>query len=498
MKALVFLSILMPAMSWAQPTLPACPHTEVRHNCVGQDVASTGERYVGEYAEGQRHGLGTYIWPNGDVYIGEFKNNVFHGLGTKFSSRGVILQQGTWQRGQFARSTATAQGVDNSYQGDKQIDPPHGISALAACNPGQAKLHCYGLEFYGKEHGSYRGEFKREKYDGFGVYFLNNRLHFSGYYRNGLREGLGILFHSDGSIHQHGIWSSGQLVRAIAYPTPGAKTPFEPEIGRSPALITPAKTPPVTVETTSGTKPAQTQRVKAPVVGKQERRIALVMGNGAYKVHPLNNPVNDANDMAAALKKSGFQVIDARDATLNQMRAKVREFGDLLVNSDVGFVYYSGHGVEMKGKNYLIPVNADIQREDEIADQGLDANLILEKMNTAGKGVNILVIDACRDDPFGRSFRSSSRGLVQMDAPKGTLIAYSTSPGKVASDGDPRERNSPYTKHLLKAMQKPNMPIELVFKEVRRSVQAETKNQQTPWENTSLSGDFYFKTVSGN
>jgi uncharacterized caspase-like protein len=175
------------------------------------------------------------------------------------------------------------------------------------------------------------------------------------------------------------------------------------------------------------------------------------------------------------------------------MRTAVRQFGDRLINNDVGLVYYSGHGVEVKGRNYFIPVNADIQREDEIADQGLDVSLILEKMSTAGKGVNILIVDACRDDPFGRSFRSSSRGLANMDAPRGTIIAYATSPGKVASDGDPRERNSPFTKHLVKAMQSPNKPIEQVFKEVRRAVQDETKNQQTPWENTSLSGDFFFR-----
>jgi hypothetical protein len=223
------------------------------------------------------------------------------------------------------------------------------------------------------------------------------------------------------------------------------------------------------------------------------RRIAFVLGNSGYKIRPLKNSRNDADDMSQTLRDSGFDVIDLRDANLPQMRAALREFGDKLMTYDVGLVYYSGHGVEVKGRNYFIPVNAEIMREDEIADQGLDVSLILEKMNTAGKGVNILIVDACRDDPFGRSFRSSSRGLAQMDAPRGTIIAYATSPGKVASDGDPRERNSPYTKNLVKAMQQPNKPIEQVFKEVRRAVQEETKNQQTPWENTSLSGDFYFK-----
>ena len=220
------------------------------------------------------------------------------------------------------------------------------------------------------------------------------------------------------------------------------------------------------------------------------KRLALVIGNQAYNVRPLLNPRNDADDMSRALKNAGFEVIDVRDASLAQMRNAVRQFGDRLLTRDVGLVYYSGHGIEVRGRNFFIPVNADIKRSDEIADQSLDVNLILEKMETAKKGVNILIVDACRDDPFGRSFRSSSRGLANMDAPQGTIIAFATSPGKVAADGE--GRNSPYTKNLIKTMQIPNLPIEQVFKQVRRAVQQETKNQQTPWENTSLSGDFYF------
>jgi len=221
------------------------------------------------------------------------------------------------------------------------------------------------------------------------------------------------------------------------------------------------------------------------------KRLALVIGNARYQQRPLDNAVNDANDISKALKASGFEVIDVRDANLSQMRTALRNFGDKLLNNDVGLVYYSGHGVEVKGRNYFIPVNADIRRSDEIADQSLDVGLVLDKMETAQKAVNILIVDACRDDPFGRSFRSGSRGLATMDAPQGTIIAFATSPGKVAADGD--GRNSPYTKNLVMAMQEPNIPIEQVFKKVRRAVQQETKNQQTPWENTSLSGDFYFK-----
>jgi uncharacterized caspase-like protein len=227
----------------------------------------------------------------------------------------------------------------------------------------------------------------------------------------------------------------------------------------------------------------------APIfVGK---RVALVIGNAKYKTNALVNPKNDADDISKALSENGFTVINLRDASLPEMRAAVRQFGDKLIQNDIGLVYYSGHAMEVKGRNYFIPVNADIQNEDEVPDQSLDASLILEKMATAKKKVNILMVDACRDNPYTRSFRSSTKGLSSMDAPSGTLISFATAPGKVAFDGT--GRNSPYMKYFLEAIKTPNKTIEQVFKEVRKNVQAETKNLQTPWENTSLSGDFYFK-----
>lgn len=220
------------------------------------------------------------------------------------------------------------------------------------------------------------------------------------------------------------------------------------------------------------------------------KRLALVIGNAKYRNRPLANSKNDADDMSAVLKKFGFEVIDLRDANLSEMRRGVREFGNRLMSYDVGLVYYSGHGVEVKGRNYFLPVSEDIKHEDEVADQALDASLILEKMATAQKNVNILIVDACRTNNLGSRYRGGSGGLAPMEAPKGTIVAFSTSPGRVAEDGS--DRNSPYTKHLLKNILVPNRPIETVFKATRRDVLEETKGRQTPWENTSLSGDFYF------
>jgi len=344
-----------------------------------------------------------------------------------------------------------------------------------------------GLGTFTAPYGSkYVGEFKNDKFNGKGTWTYPDSKKYVGEFKDGKANGQGTLYASNGSIISQGLWADDKFIRSE--PVQQAAIPnIELERLRTEAEEAKKKQ----TDGEGQLRLSQQQAIQPTISQSSSRRIALVMGNSNYKVRPLKNPRNDADDVSNALKATGFQVIDLRDATIQQMRAGVRQFGDRLINNDVGLVYYSGHGVEVKGRNYFIPVNADIMREDEIADQGLDVSLILEKMNTAGKGVNILIVDACRDDPFGRSFRSSSRGLAQMDAPRGTIIAYATSPGKVAADGD--GRNSPYTKNLVKAMQQPNKPIEQVFKEVRRAVQEETKNQQTPWENTSLSGDFYFR-----
>ena len=220
-----------------------------------------------------------------------------------------------------------------------------------------------------------------------------------------------------------------------------------------------------------------------------EKRVALVIGNSAYKDQPLSNPVNDADDFSRLISTMGFSVKNLRNANIASMRLALREFGDDLKNSDTGLVFFAGHGVEVKGRNYLIPVGHEIKREDEIPDQSLDVGAILEKIETSKKSA-IVILDACRNNPFGSSFRSTGSGLTRMDSPAGTLIAFSTSPGKIAADGG--GRNSPYTKHLLKAMLSPNMPIEQVLKEVRREVSVETKGLQIPWENTSLLADFVF------
>ncbi len=230
------------------------------------------------------------------------------------------------------------------------------------------------------------------------------------------------------------------------------------------------------------------------------RRIALIIGNGMYtSAPPLKNPPNDARDMAATLKALGFEVTIGINVNQREMKRLMREFGQKLKAGGSGLFYYAGHGVQSKGRNYLIPVEADIQSEVEAEDAGVDVGLVLGYMDDAQNGLNIVILDACRNNPFARSFRSASSGLAQVDAPTGTLIAYATAPGRVASDGP--SRNGLYTSELLQVMGTPGLSIEEVFKRVRASVQRQTNGQQIPWESSSLVGDFSFtatKPATGN
>lgn len=225
-----------------------------------------------------------------------------------------------------------------------------------------------------------------------------------------------------------------------------------------------------------------------------EQRVALVIGNGDYKNSPLKNPVNDATDMAKKLEALGFKVKRLLNADQVEMKKAVRQFGVDLKKGGVGLFYYAGHGMQVKGNNYLIPVGVDIAEEDEVEDLAVDASLILRKMQSADNRLNIVLLDACRNNPFARSFRSAERGLAQMDAPAGTMISYATAPGMTAADGD--GRNGVFTKNLLKALDKSgNVELSQLMKQVGKGVQEDTKKGQTPWVSSSVTGDFYFINV---
>jgi hypothetical protein len=225
------------------------------------------------------------------------------------------------------------------------------------------------------------------------------------------------------------------------------------------------------------------------LLAADDQRTALVIGNSAYSSGPLKNPVNDATDIAAALQKLGFKVILKKNANLETMEEAIEDFGNRLKRGGVGLFYYAGHGVQVNNVNYLIPIGATVNKESDVRFKAFDAGRILAEMENANNGLNIVLLDACRDNPFGKSFRSASRGLaIVSNAPTGTFISYSTGAGQVARDGE--GKNSPYTKALLQHMQEPGTPITDVFMKVRQRLRKETG--QVPWELSSLEGKFYF------
>jgi len=236
-------------------------------------------------------------------------------------------------------------------------------------------------------------------------------------------------------------------------------------------------------------------RLKSPRADDvySEQRVALVIGNGAYQADPLRNPVNDAEDVAAVLAARKFDVIKITNAGKRAMEEAFETFGERLKKGGTGVFYYSGHGVQVDGVNYLIPVAAEIQTEKDIKYKAVNAGQVLSVMEEAGNRVNIVILDACRDNPYARSFKTMSKGLVKMDAPKGSYIAYATAPGRTAADGD--GRNGLYTKWLLGEISKPGQPLEALFKSVRAGVMRETGEKQVPWDATSLIGDFFFTPI---
>lgn len=228
------------------------------------------------------------------------------------------------------------------------------------------------------------------------------------------------------------------------------------------------------------------------VVINSQKRLALVIGNSQYThATKLPNPTNDATDISRKLRSLGFEVIEKHDLTLKEFKAAIREFGSKASLYDACLLYYAGHAIERNGKNYLIPVEAVLETQADIEDECVRADFVIDHLEEAKSKMNIIVLDACRNNPITRSWtRSVTGGLSSMDAPSGTFIAFSTSPGRTADDGD--GRNSPFTEAFLKNLDKPNLQLELFFKEVLQDVRIKTSERQIPWIQSSFYGDFFF------
>jgi uncharacterized caspase-like protein len=222
-----------------------------------------------------------------------------------------------------------------------------------------------------------------------------------------------------------------------------------------------------------------------------EPRIALVIGNSEYgpAIGKLKNPANDAKLMAETLKGLGFSVELVLNADQKAMKRAVKSFGAKLRDAGseaTGLFYYAGHGVQVEGTNFLLPVGAEIEAEADVEIESIAADDVMTQMQSAGNAVNLVFLDACRNNPLARTSRSATRGLARLDAPRGSFVGYSTAPGDVAADGD--GANSPYALALVQELKTPGISIEEAHRNVRAKVLAQSGNKQTPWDSSSLTG----------
>lgn len=255
---------------------------------------------------------------------------------------------------------------------------------------------------------------------------------------------------------------------------------------------------PLSVMVNKGEKSIPITPSPSPARLDGKNRIALIIGNSNYKscTNLGENPLNDAQDMKNALLACGFNVLEYEDVGYQKFKEIINEFGDSLKQESVALFFYAGHAVQAKGANYLLPVDANPKKENDISAQGVNLDDILGKMEDASSSLNLIFLDACRDNPFktGESRSIKSKGLAVTDAPIGSLVAYSTSPGKGAYNGS--GRNGLYTEELLRNIQTGGLKLEEVLKRTRIAVIEKSKQlgePQVPWDHSSLTGDFYFR-----
>jgi uncharacterized caspase-like protein len=240
----------------------------------------------------------------------------------------------------------------------------------------------------------------------------------------------------------------------------------------------------------------QLKGINPQLMAQKQPKFALVIGNANYEEERLENPVNDATDMAEALREIGFEVTLLQNQDLRSMENAIAVFSQQLRKGGVGVFYYAGHGVQVQGENYLIPLKAQLQNEKDTRYEAVALGKVLNAMEEARNQVNIVIIDACRNNPFYRRWRSSGRGsnvrgLAALSPPSGIIVAYATREGNTAEDGV-GQRNSPFTSALLENIKKPNIDVQLMFRRVSTSVKQKTNAAQQPWTEGNLEGDEFY------
>ncbi|MDF1548761.1 MAG: caspase family protein [Bacteroidales bacterium] len=514
-------------------------------NGYGVYTWDSGEKYVGEWKNKKRNGQGTNYWANGLIHEGEWKDDLQHGYGKKSTSSGEVTI-GFWENGKYLGENIAKSGCvsGNCQSGFGTFIEQNGNKYVGLFKNGIYEGQ--GTYTFAEGH-EYIGEFKNGKFHGQGNYTIaGTGEKYVGGFANGTYNGIGTFYYQDGRT-QSGLWKDGKYAGStqkdldppkVSWLTPTyassetdksetkvklcisskeelqnvqifvdgelqvnnavrgfnvVSSNCDYTLERSVKLKPGDNNVKVIVENGAGKAESSIRTIKYNATSStNQKRYALVIGNSDYISAPLKNPVNDAKDVAAELKNLGFDVMVYTDVKQNEMKEYIRSFGNKLnANKGVGLFFYAGHGMQVNGENYLIPVNAKIEKEQDVELESVNLKRLMGEMEYAQNELNIVILDACRNNPFARSFRSGgNQGLASTLAPTGTFIAYATAPGNVASDGS--GKNGLYTEQLLQALKKPGLRIEDVFKEVRKNVYEKSQKKQVPWENSSIFGDFYF------
>lgn len=441
----------------------------------GTYTHANGNTYQGQYKKNERHGYGTFRWVEGDYYVGEYEMGKRHGKGEYHSvdeNGNVYVDKGIFRDGEFIGpdpdAIAQAKEVE-SHQNALPAAPTKVASTkdtpeVSWITPSQPEETTYSVYNF-KACISSKSEIKPDK--------------------------VKIYVNTEEMVAMRGftVGEEGACPNAI-------NRTIQLKPGKNVITLEASNEAGAPVWSESYPITYNAPQDAGLNMENAERRTALVIGNSSYGDNPLKNSVNDAAAMAKTLETLGFQVTLQTNLSKTAMTKSIREFGvQLKERGGVGLFYFSGHGLQGGGNNYLVPIDADIQKEEDIEFESVDIGRMVVEMEFAQNPMNIIVLDACRDNPWGTKFRSSGSGAANgltaiPRVPTGTFIAYSTAPGSVASDGD--GENGLYTQELLKAMQQPNVRIEDVFKQVRSVVRKKSSGKQIPWENSSIEGDFFF------
>ena len=441
-------------------------------------IYSDGPRYLGNYINDKWNGSGRLEFKSEAVYEGIFLNGQKHGLGTYFYEpsndfwskfEGLYLNDDPIQGSLFDKENRLV------YSGE--VDE-------------KLNYHGQGTLFY--EDGFYSGEFKNDVPDGFGRYVHDNGWFYEGQFRDSNWNGPGKLAFSDetyiGNFKDGYLEGEGTYIDSnIRYEGNFNESLFN-GFGKVTFLDT--------GETVNGQfEKGEYIGLSDKVPSKTFKRVALVIGNDLYETGRLDNAVNDSIGIKLALERSGFRVIHAKDLNQVTFLEKLEEFENILgasgPNTEALF-YYAGHAVQVDGINYLNPIDAKINTKYDLEIRSVNLSRIFSILDKTISGIKIVILDACRNNPFNSFVRSPQLGLAQMNAPTGTYISYSTAPGSVALDGT-IDGYGYFTGSLVSAINTPGLTIEEVFKKTRLSVISLTDGQQIPWEASSLLGDFYFQ-----